>query len=750
MCMNVQPKSKEKYPISRYVQEIMKVISENQCIIIEAETGAGKSTQVPQMLLLGNEYGQSSYWEAEKNSPEDLETYDDIIVTCPTRIAANTLANRVSTELGTTIGNIVGYESGFEKVVSSGTKIRYTTEGFENLREIHTNPEKMKQKRVLIIDDFGKFGIDVETLIAWVKALKDNLQEDFLTKIILMAAPNSFDSKNVSEFLNAPVIKIPGSMYPILEEVRLPKQFCATIAKEAKIGMNVLAFVAGKGEINFTIKALTSMGVDAELIPLHGDLTFDAQEQAMAHYNRPKVVVATNVAQSSITIDDIDVVVDSGLERHLTMVGGAYALDIGNISKADQIQRKGRAGRTKPGTYYWCGPKPVTELEDFPTPAIITGQLDRIVLQLASVGVSAENIHFLHQPQASKIEEAQKTLRVLGAFDTNNQITEIGMQMARIPLGVRYSRMVVEAQKRGVADEVITIATIQEVGGIKDTKTSYSRYVKGFSPDLLGDLAAFNYARQETQHFRAPIGIITKNFDRTMELRSKIYDSLLYIYGNVNTSKAGNMHEIELACMSGLVEFLYQRCDGDWYKNPDDPYKRKLNNTSIALPSRFMLGIPKAISLSYKEDGAVKVIYLLSAAMPVQNLEILEEIAPYLITENVSYLFEYKKNSYYQVTKRSFSNVVISEDSQKISKDKEKFDILTEWFVQNTIRSLNMPDEDSDFPEELYIVFNTVAKNSKNREEMKKNYTNLLIKCFGQNIPNLTKSKNLKILLNNI
>lgn len=750
------PESKKEYPIAQYHGEIMKTISEHQCVIIEAETGAGKSTQVAQMLLMGNCYG-APYYEAEKElERSDFDLYDDIIVTCPTRIAANTLANRVSLELETTIGSICGYESGYEKVVTPNTKIRYTTEGFENLREIHTNREKMKEKRVLIIDDFGKFGIDVETLIAWVKSLKDNLQEDFLTKVILMAAPNSFDAKQVSKFLNAPIISIPGMMYPITEEIRTPKEFCSIIAQEASEGKNILAFVPGKGEITATINTLKNMKVDAELIPLHGDLTFDNQEQALAHYSRPKVIIATNVAQSSITIDDIDVVVDSGLERHLSMIGGAYALDIGNISKADQIQRKGRAGRTKPGKYYWCGMKPVDKLEDFPTPAIVTGQLERIVLQLASVDVDAQKVEFLHQPNQSKIDSSKKTLRVLGAFDENNQITDLGTQMARIPLGVRYARMVVEAQKRGVADDVITISAIQEVGGIKDTKTNYSKFIKGFAPDLIGDLAAFNYAKEQNNHFRTPFGIILKNYERALELRTKIYDAVSYLYGSVNTSNQGNTREIELSCMTGLLEFLYERCDGgDWYSCPDDPYRRKLNVTSAALPSKYMLGIPKSISLSYREDGAVRIIYLLSAAMPVQNINTLMEIAPNLVKEWDANVFDYQSNSYYRVHKKTFNSVVISEEDVKISDNKEKFKILVDWFVQNSLMvesSLQEDEEEEEnkaYPEELYKVFASVEA-SKEKEDLKKYYENLLKKAFGQGIPNLTKKKNLNILLANL
>ena len=758
---NYTPESKKKYPIAQYANSILNAIEANQCIIIEAETGAGKSTQVVQMLLLGEHYGEE--YSDELNSQEGKFTkYDDIIVTCPTRIAANTLANRVSIELGTDIGKTVGYESGYEKLISDSTKVRYTTEGFENLREIHTDPKKMAEKRVLIIDDFGKFGIDVETLIAWVKAIKDHLQEDFLTKIILMAAPGSFDSKQVSDFLDAQTISIPGKMFPINEEIRLPNQFIMTIAEEVKKDHNVLAFVPGKGEINFTINKLNSMNVDAELIPLHGDLTFNAQELALCHYNRPKVIVSTNVAQSSITIDDIDVVVDTGLERHLAMIGGAYTLDIGNISKADQIQRKGRAGRTKSGTYYWCGTIPMDELEDYPTPAIVTGQLDRIVLQLSSVGVDAENVVFLHQPSKEKIVKAKNTLRILSAFDENNQITDDGIKMARIPLGVRYSKMVLEAQKRGVADEVITIAAIQEVGGIKDTKTPYSKYIPGFTPDLLGDLAAFNYAKEENRKFHTPIGIIMKNFDRVLELRTKIYDTLTHIFDNVNNSNKSNKREIEYACAAGLVEFLYERIDGDWYTNPNDKYRRKLNMTSAALPSRFMLGTPKTISLSYRKDGAVKVIYLLSAAMPVQNIEFLDEIAPHLVKENCRKVYDIATNSYYKKIIRTFNGVKIFEDSEKISDNKKRTEILIDWFAKNTqlTRELmngvfdNLTDNSEyiSYPHELHKVLKAVATKYSNStlEELRQIYKDYLKKCFGQNVPNLSKSKNYKVLLENL
>lgn len=170
-------------------------------------------------------------------------------------------------------------------------------------------------------------------------------------------------------------------------------------------GNSVLAFVPGKREIEKTIEDLSNSGLKARFFALHGDMTFTDQQKAFHIYNDgiPKVVVSTNVAQTSLTIPDINVVVDTGLERRHEYIDGLYTLTLDTITKSDVVQRSGRAGRTGPGKYYWCNDMPFNSLKEFPAPEIHTGSIDQIVLRLASVGINCDQLEFFHEVPTEKI-----------------------------------------------------------------------------------------------------------------------------------------------------------------------------------------------------------------------------------------------------------------------------------------------------------------------------------------------------------
>ena len=185
----------------------------------------------------------------------------------------------------------------------------------------------------------------------------------------------------------------------------------ATLVAE---GRNVLVFQPGKQEIEDACSALKQMQVSAEILPLHGQLTPEEQSRCFKHYGRPKVVVSTNVAQTSVTIDDIDAVVDSGMERRIELVDGVEGLYLKPVSLADATQRKGRAGRTKPGIYIdHCG---ASSRPDFQVAEIMRKRLDQTVLRLAIAGFDMEAMEFFHQPAKSDIHDARRTLVGLGCM----------------------------------------------------------------------------------------------------------------------------------------------------------------------------------------------------------------------------------------------------------------------------------------------------------------------------------------------
>lgn len=217
----------------------------------------------------------------------------------------------------------------------------------------------------------------------------------------------------------------------------------------------------GKKEIDGIISDLMKEEVDAEILPLHGELPSSEQRLCFNHYDRPKVVVSTNIAQTSVTISDIDVVIDNGKEKRIEVNDGIEGLFVHDISKADCLQRAGRAGRTKNGIYVLCSENSLDEREEYSTPEIQRLVLDKVVLKLMSVGINPLNLEFFHQPSIESLTDSMETLKMLGAIE-NNKVTKLGMRMIKIPVSVRYARMIIEAEKYECTEQLIKAVSIME------------------------------------------------------------------------------------------------------------------------------------------------------------------------------------------------------------------------------------------------------------------------------------------------
>ena len=706
------------YPIADAIQAILEAVKNNQVVAIVAETGAGKSTQVPIALLKAG--------------------YTYINITTPNRAAATTLSKRVSDELGVPHGEIVGYQTAFEKLFGPNTKILYSTEGLELIKQLCD--EEGDPSRVLILDEIQEWGINTEALVGF---LKFKIKNGFKTKVILMSATMD---ENVAKFFDdAPVIRVPGRQYPI--EDRVGTDMATEIVKLVEGGCNTLAIVPGKYEISQIIRYLKSINLNADIFPMHADLPLDEQEVVFKPTSRRKVVIATNVAQTSITIPDIDAVVDSGLERHMDIIDGLETLTIGNISRSDMLQRKGRAGRTKPGIYVWCGEISQEELQEHSTPDIYTGSITQVVLRLASAGIAASEIEFFHQPPIEKILEAQTTLRTLGAFDGNNQITEIGKIMSLLPISARYARMIVEAAKREVLEDVVTIAAIQECGGIKLPNIPYGKFTRELSNDLLADLDCFNYLQKTIRASNWPIssecnpfeGFNKRNYYRIMELRVKLCDVLYKLYDDIYST--GDRRQIAISCAAGLVEYLYIRENNGWYTATNDPSRRKIDRASCTLlAQKMILGIPKNISL-YKRaaEAETQVLYLISNAMVV-DAQMLLEVAPHLVRSEETRNCRPTENDYSVSETLYFGDTILDSKEYQITDVEERRDMAASWLAENTFN----PDDDND--PKLNVVLESNRQKFRSFNDARTFYTTLLLSKAKNSVPSLAKPKNFGML----
>jgi ATP-dependent helicase HrpB len=487
----------ERLPIYDIEHEIVRRLKENRRLIVSAPTGSGKSTQVPQILL---QHGFLSSGQA--------------VILQPRRLAARLLASRVAQEQQTQLGRGVGYQIRFENVTSAETKIRFVTEGVL-LRQIIDDPS-LKGVSALIFDEFHERHLYGDITLARALDLQDTVRPDLL--VIVMSA--TLDADLLRNYLKpCAVLNSEGRTYPVDMEYATRASYSderpvwdqAADAFSEYVGGggegDVLVFMPGGFEISQTIEAIRHRNESRGfiLLPLHGELAPKDQDAAVARYGQRKVVVSTNVAETSLTIDGIRAVIDSGLARipRYDPYRGINTLLVEKISRASADQRAGRAGRTAPGTCIrlWNerehGDRAGQEL-----PEVKRLDLSEVILTLKAAGVQElRKFRWLEAPSEQSLAHAEELLTDLGGLDKQGNITEIGRRMLAFPLHPRYARMLLAAHEYGCVYHAALIAALTQGRDLLlrnvDRQTSEAR------EDLLGEKAvsdlwilmrAWNYA----------------------------------------------------------------------------------------------------------------------------------------------------------------------------------------------------------------------------------------------------------------
>lgn len=434
--------AEKSLPIWKIEAEVVVGLSRGTRLVLVAPTGSGKTTQVPQMLFDAGIAGDKR-----------------VVVLQPRRVAARTVAMRVAFERGVKLGNEVGYQVRFDDQTTLGTRICFVTEGIL-LRWLQDDPT-LGDVGVILFDEFHERNLLSDVALALAKQLQRTSRPDL--KLGVMSA--TLEAKPVAAYLDdCPILVSEGQMFPV-ETVYLdqPDERPATeqaadaverIIRDGETG-DILVFMPGMGEISATINALGAMrsGERIAFIPLHGELPPEEQDRAFAPNPLRKVIVSTNVAETSVTIDGVRHVVDSGQARvaRYDAERGIGTLFIEPISRASADQRKGRAGRTAPGTCHrlWTESGHLNRPERN-TPEIQRADLAEVVLLLHSLHIrKAAQFDWLDKPDPAAVERAEKLLVLLGAIDEQSgDLTAVGRQMLRLPMHPRYSRMIVEAARR--------------------------------------------------------------------------------------------------------------------------------------------------------------------------------------------------------------------------------------------------------------------------------------------------------------
>lgn len=590
----------ELLPIAQYRDQILEAVRSHPVVVVTAETGAGKSTQVPQFLA------DAGY---------------RVVITQPRRLAARALAERVAQEVRCSLGDRVGFRTAEERADSVRTAILYITDGLQLVRELAKHSTS-NAETILVLDEVHEWNLNMEVLVAWIRAQEGRV------KTVLMSA--TLDAVQLSSYFgDCPIIDVPGRLFPVERREAPAQDLIPTITALARAGRNVLVFLPGKREIADLIDGLC-LSMDTRttrLLPLHGELT--PADQALCFEAPPpgvnKVVVATNVAQTSITIPDIDAVVDSGEERRVEVIDGIDGLYLRPISQADCSQRAGRAGRTRAGIYVLCSEIPLAERPLFSVAEILRTRLDQVVLRLAIHGFDASALSFFHQPSRSAIEDAHTVLIALGAMDAQGTVTQIGHQMAKLPVRVELARMLVEAERRGVVEPVATIAACLEVGDIRMRDGTWTSLTAELKSDLLAVLDVFRAASKNRKRLEE-IGVFRRNFFRADEIRRRILQLLSCDRAQATQRlSVSDRQEVLLACLTGMIQRVYSRVGLKYSDGKDAP--RELARESVVSQSADMIvGVPFDISVRGR-DGMVT-LRLIGMASAV-NYDLIRKVAPH-------------------------------------------------------------------------------------------------------------------------
>jgi ATP-dependent helicase HrpA len=436
-------------PISARVRDIAAAIDGHQVVIVAGATGSGKTTQLPKIALA---MGRG--------------VHKMIGVTQPRRIAATSVAARVASEIGTPVGTEVGYKIRFEDRTSAGTYVKFMTDGIL-LAEINGD-RLLSRYDTIILDEAHERSLTIDFLLGWLKRI---LPERPDLKVVVSSA--TLETERIAEFFGgAPILQVEGRTYPVDvlyeppgDDLDLPEAVAKAVAGVTSLDPrgDILVFLPGEREIRETESALGAMNLRHTVVqPLYARLSAAEQARVFASIPQRRVILATNVAETSLTIPGIVYVVDTGLARlsRYDPRSGTTRLQIEGISQASADQRKGRCGRVRDGICVRLYDEPsFAARPGFTDPEIKRTGLAGVILRMKSLGLGdVEDFPFLDPPHPRSITEGYRVLEELGALGARRELTPLGERLARFPVDPRIGRMILAGAEHGCLREVLVVA----------------------------------------------------------------------------------------------------------------------------------------------------------------------------------------------------------------------------------------------------------------------------------------------------
>ncbi|MEY5012690.1 MAG: ATP-dependent helicase HrpA, partial [Verrucomicrobiota bacterium] len=499
----------QELPVVAHREEFLAALREHRVVVVVSDTGSGKTTQLPKMV-------------AEALGPEGGR----VGCTQPRRIAAVSVAQRVAEELKVPLGEMVGYQVRFDEKLCKETRIKFMTDGIL-LAETQGDPQ-LRQYGALILDEAHERSLNIDFLLGYLKNLL--LTRDDL-KVIISSA--TLDAGSFAEFFTldgvaAPVIEAPGRMFPVTEfflppadDEEMPQHVARAVEWLGGVDPrgDVLVFLPGEREIRECAEVLEGRKFrDTEVLPLFARLGL-ADQQRVFHPGRlRRLILATNVAETSLTIPRIACVIDSGVARvsRWSPGKGVQRLLVEPVSRASARQRKGRCGRVREGVCVRLYEE--TELEEraeFSDPEIRRSSLAGVILRMKSLGLpEIDEFPFLDAPSPKSVAEGYRTLREVGALDRERRLTAHGREMARMPVDPRLARMIIEARKEHCLAEILPIIGFLESNDPRERPAEKAREAdeahaiwKDAESDFIGILRMWN----DLQKFRDERGAWRRN-----------------------------------------------------------------------------------------------------------------------------------------------------------------------------------------------------------------------------------------------
>ncbi len=513
-------------PIDPILPAVIAAVQGAKAAVVTAAPGSGKSTRVPPALL-GTVTGQ-------------------IYLLQPRRIAAKTLARRIAQENGWTLGKEVGYRVRFEKVGGKDTRLWVMTEG-SLTRQLADDPY-LEGVGAVILDEFHERSLHTDLAMGYLRELQKTLRPDLA--LVVMSA--TLDATGVAAFLgDAPVLDAPGRTFPVttrnapfLPDTRLEQAVAQAVAEAAALddAGDILVFLPGMGEIRWCQRAVEDLGLDRDVLPLHGSLPPEEQDRALAPSPRGKVVLSTNVAETSVTIPGVRTVIDTGTARvnRFNAATGLDELRLEPVSRASLTQRAGRAGRTAPGRCIrLTSPLVDARRDEHQDPEIARVDLAGTLLALKAWGYpDTRTFPWFEAPDTERLEAAEDLLALLGATTApHGALTPLGTRLAGLPVHPRLGRLLYDAQAAGVPDLGAALAAIT---GERDLKTRSSG-VRGPGSgvevaDAVQSLALLRRAEEQRFHPGLRSDGIEPNAAREV---AKVRDDLLRLLGPRGTPDPG-------------------------------------------------------------------------------------------------------------------------------------------------------------------------------------------------------------------